>query len=60
MTPNVAVERNHVLGVRTSIRFPAAYLDSVVVIVTTAFLVTGVSVLGILQPSPWCSPRLPA
>ncbi|MEE2899818.1 MAG: ABC transporter permease, partial [Gemmatimonadota bacterium] len=31
---------------RTSIRFPAAYLDSVVVIVTTAFLVTGVSVLG--------------
>jgi putative ABC transport system permease protein len=42
---------------RTSIRFPAAYLDAVVVIVTTAFLVTGVSVLGILRPSPWWDPQ---
>jgi putative ABC transport system permease protein len=42
---------------RTSIRFPAAYVDSVVVIVTTAFLVTGVSVLGILKPSPWWDPQ---
>lgn len=42
---------------RTSIRFPAAYLDSVVVIVTTAFLVTGVSVLGILEPDPWWDPQ---
>ena len=41
----------------TSIRFRAAYLDSVVVIVTTAFLVTGVSVLGILRPSPWWDPQ---
>jgi putative ABC transport system permease protein len=42
---------------RTSIRFPAAYLDAVVVIVTTAFLVTGVSVLGILRPAPWWDPQ---
>ncbi len=42
---------------RTSIRFPAAYLDSVVVIVTTAFLVTGVSVLGILRPTPLWDPQ---
>jgi len=42
---------------RTSIRFPAAYLDSVVVIVSTAFLVTGVALLGILSPSPWWDPQ---
>jgi len=42
---------------RTSIRFRAAYLDSVLVIVTTAFLVTGVAVLGILRPSPWWDPQ---
>lgn len=42
---------------RTSIRFPAALLDSVVVIVTTAFLVTGVALLGILRPSPWWDPQ---
>ena len=42
---------------RTSIRFPAAYLDSVVVIVTTAFLVTGVSLVGILRPDPVWDPQ---
>lgn len=42
---------------RTSIRFPAALLDSVVVIVTTAFLVTGIALLGILQPAPWWDPQ---
>jgi putative ABC transport system permease protein len=42
---------------RTSIRFPAAYLDSVVVIVSTAFLVTGVSVLGIIRPTPSWDPQ---
>jgi putative ABC transport system permease protein len=42
---------------RTSIRFPAAYFDSVLVIVTTAFLITGVAVTGILRPSPWWDPQ---
>ena len=42
---------------RTSIRFPAAYLDAVIVIVATAFLVTGLSVVGILRPSPWWDPQ---
>lgn len=42
---------------RTSIRFPAAFLDAVLVIVTTGFLVTGLAVTGILRPRPWWDPQ---
>jgi UDP-glucose/iron transport system permease protein len=42
---------------RTRIRFLAAYLDAVVVIVGTTFLVTGVALIGVLEVDPWWNPQ---